>query len=234
MTQSYNLSHNKWLANLFKSGLPSPELPTNFPRAIRQMLMSPFPTLLSPMLELSAWSVNLGKVSVELMHLLSLCQVHCLQLVHKCLSRAVVQMANPGLDPVCTSKFHVANMLQQSRLLTNADTPPCTPHPVPCLINFRVRATGSQIGDNMALDRSDPDHVNSVADQLQTLVDHRLINDQGREVEVFNSMGNVHLELLVESVGVGVVIGSGEPSPESSANGSDQGETFTFGNNGLD
>ena len=61
-----------------------------------------------------------------------------------------------------------------------------------------------------------------------------MIDDQGREVEVFNSLGNVHPELLAESVGVGIVLGSGEPLPESSVHGSDQGETFTFGNNGSD
>ena len=69
---------------------------------------------------------------------------------------------------------------------------------------------------------------------MSGLDNHQLINDQGREVEVFNLLGNVHPELLVESVGVGVVIGSGELSPESSIQGSDQGETFTFGNDGLD
>ena len=53
-------------------------------------------------------------------------------------------------------------------------------------------------------------------------------------MEVFDLLGNVHLELLVESVGVGVVLGSGEPSLESSVHGSDQGETFTFGNDGSD
>ena len=90
------------------------------------------------------------------------------------------------------------------------------------------------IGDDMALDQSNPDHVNTITDQLQTLVDHRLIDDQGRQVEVFDSLGNIHLELLAESVGVGIVIWSGEPSPESSVHGSDQGETFTFGNDGSD
>ena len=65
------------------------------------------------------------------------------------------------------------------------------------------------------------------------LVDHRLIDDQGREVEVFDLLGNIHPELLVESVGVGVMLGSGEPSPESSIHGLDQGETFAFGNDGL-
>ena len=78
MMQSSNLSHDEWLASLFSSGLPSPELPVNFPRAIRQMLMSPFPMLSSSMLELSAWSIDLGQVSLELMYLSSLCQVHCL------------------------------------------------------------------------------------------------------------------------------------------------------------
>ena len=53
-------------------------------------------------------------------------------------------------------------------------------------------------------------------------------------MEVFDSLGNVPLELLVESVGVGVVLGSGEPSPESSVHGLDQGEAFAFGNNGSD
>ena len=53
-------------------------------------------------------------------------------------------------------------------------------------------------------------------------------------MEVFDSLGNVHPELLAESVGVGVVLGSGELSPESSVHGLDQGETFAFGNDGLD
>ena len=53
-------------------------------------------------------------------------------------------------------------------------------------------------------------------------------------VEVFDLLGNVHPELLAESVGVGVGVGSGEPSLESSHNGWDRGESFTFGNNGSD
>ena len=61
-----------------------------------------------------------------------------------------------------------------------------------------------------------------------------MIDDQGREVEVFDLLGNVCPELLAESVGVGIVVGSGEPSPGSSIQGSDQGETFAFGNDGLD
>ena len=186
------------------------------------------------MLELLAWSVDLGQVSVELMYLLLLCRVRHLWLVHECPSRVVVQMANLGPDPVHTGKFHVANMLQWSHLLTNVDTPPRTPHPVSHPINFCIGAASSQIGDDMALNQSNPDHVNTVADQLQTLVDHRLIDDQGRVVEIFDLLGNVCPELLVESVGVGVVIGSGELSLESSTSGSDQGETFTFGNDGLD
>ena len=61
-----------------------------------------------------------------------------------------------------------------------------------------------------------------------------MINDQGRTVEVFDLLGNVHPELLMGNVGVDVTVGSGEPSLESSVHGLDQGETFTFGNNGLD
>ena len=143
-------------------------------------------------------------------------------------------MANPGMDPIQASEFHVADMLQWSCLLTNTDTPPHTPHLVSCPIDYCVRAEGSQIGDNMVLDRSDPDHVNVVVNQLWTLADHHLVDDQGRVVEVFDSLGNVCPELLVESLGIGVVIGSGELSPKSSDNGSDHGETFTFGNDGLD
>ena len=75
-TQSSNLSHDKWLANLFSSGLPSPELPINFPLAIRRVLMSPFLTSSSSMLELSGWSIDLGQASLELMFLSSLCWVH--------------------------------------------------------------------------------------------------------------------------------------------------------------
>ena len=86
----------------------------------------------------------------------------------------------------------------------------------------------------MALNQSNPDHINIIMDQLWILVDHCLVNDQGRTVEVYDSLGNIHPELLAESAGVGVMIGSGEPSPESSDNGLDHGETFTFGNNGSD
>ena len=81
-------------------------------------------------------------------------------------------MANLGLDPAHTSEFHVANMLQQSCLLTNVATPPCTPHPASRLINFHVGAAGSWIRDDVALNQSDPDHINIIVDQLQTLVNH--------------------------------------------------------------
>ena len=70
--QPYNLSHDEWLANLFRSGMPSPELPEDFPRAIRRVLMSPFPNQLNLMLEPSAWSINLGQVTAELMYLMLL------------------------------------------------------------------------------------------------------------------------------------------------------------------
>ena len=91
-----------------------------------------------------------------------------------------------------------------------------------------------QIGVDTSFNRSDPDHINTVADQLWTLVEHQLINDQGRLVEVFNLLGNVCPELLAGSVGVAVAVGSGEPSSESSVHGSDEGETFAFGNDGSD
>ena len=63
---------------------------------------------------------------------------------------------------------------------------------------------------------------------------YRLINNQGKTVEVFDLLGNICLELLAESAGVGIVLGSREPLPESSINGLNQGETFAFGNDGSD
>ena len=81
-------------------------------------------------------------------------------------------MANPGLDPVNTTEFHVADMLQRSCLLTSVDTPPHTPHPASHLIDFHIGAVSSQIGVDMSFNQSNPDHVNTIADQLQTLVDH--------------------------------------------------------------
>ena len=65
-------------------------------------------------------------------------------------------------------------------------------------------------------------------------MEHQLIDNQGRLVEVFDLLGNVRPELLAGSVGVAIVVGSGEPSPESSVHGSDEGESFAFGNNGSD
>ena len=47
-------------------------------------------------------------------------------------------------------------------------------------------------------------------------------------------MGNVCPEVLAEVPGMGLIIGSGEPSPESSDYRLDCGETFAFGNNGSD
>ena len=233
-TQSSNLSHNEWLANLFSSGLPSPELPADFPLVIHWVLMSPFPVSSSSMLELSGWSIDLGQVSLELMFLSSLCWVRCLRLIHKCANHSVVQMANPGLDPVNTTKFHMADMLQQSRLLTGTETPPRIPHPASRPIDFCVRAIGLQITTNMSFDPVDPDHINNTMDQLRTLSLSQLVGNQGRSVEVFNPLGNVRLELLLGNVGVDVTVGSGEPSPESSVHGSDQGESFAFGNDGSD
>ena len=62
----------------------------------------------------------------------------------------------------------------------------------------------------------------------------RLIDDQGRSVEVFDLLGNVHPELLMGNMRVDVMVGSGELSPESSVRGLDQGETFAFSNDGSD
>ena len=143
-------------------------------------------------------------------------------------------MANLGLDPVHAAEFHVANMLQRSRLLTGMNTPPHTPHPASRPIDFHIGAVGLQITADMSFDQTNPDHINNAVDQLWMLVDRRLIDDQGRSVEVFNSLGNVRPELLRGNVGVDVMVGSGEPLPESSVHGSDQGESFAFGNDGSD
>ena len=161
------------------------------------------------------------------MFLLSLCWVHHLRLTHKCANRAVVQMANPGLDPVHTAEFHIADMLQRCRLLTGTNTPPHTPHPASCPIDFCVGAIRSQITTDTSFNRTDLDHINNAMDQLWTLVDSQL-------VEVFDLLGNVCPELLRGNVGVDVTVGSGEPSPESSAHGSDEGGSFAFGNDGSD
>ena len=143
-------------------------------------------------------------------------------------------MANPGLDPVNTAEFHVADMLQRSRLLTSTETPPCIPHPASRPIDFRIGAIGSQITTDTSFDPTDPDHINNTTDQLRTLLLSRLVDDQGRSVEVFDPLGNVRSELLMGNVGVDVMVGSGEPSPESSVHGSDQGESFAFDNDGSD
>ena len=186
------------------------------------------------MLELSGWSIDLGQVSLELMFLSLLFRVCRLWLTHELARRSVVQMANLGLDPVNATEFHVANMLQRSCPLTGMETPPCIPHLASCLIDFRAGAIGSQIATNMSFNPADPDHVNKAADQLQTLSLSQLVDDQGKSVEVFNPLGNVRPELLMGNVGVDVTVGSGEPLPESSVHGSDQGESFAFGNDGLD
>ena len=132
------------------------------------------------------------------------------------------------------AEFHVADMLQWCHLLTSTNTPPHTPHLASCPIDFRVGAVRLQITTNTSFNRTDLDHINNAADQLRTLVDSRLIDDQGRSVEVFDLLGNVCPELLRGNVEVDVTVGSGEPSPESSVHGSDQGESFTFGNDGSD
>ena len=53
-------------------------------------------------------------------------------------------------------------------------------------------------------------------------------------IKIFDSLGNVPLEVLMESPRRGLVIRSGELSPESSDNSSDLGESFAFGNDESD
>ena len=79
-------------------------------------------------------------------------------------------MANLGLDPVNAAEFHVADMLQQSCLLTGTETPPHIPHLASRPINFRIGAIGSQIATDTSFDPADPDHVNNATDQLWTLL----------------------------------------------------------------
>ena len=119
--------------------------------------------------ELDAGAIGVGQALLEMMFISSLCWVHRLRLMHKLARRSVVQMANPGLDPVNAAKFHVADMLQWSRLLTGTETPPHIPHPASRPIDFRVRAIGLQIATDTSFDPTDPDHINNAADQLRTL-----------------------------------------------------------------
>ena len=76
--------------------------------------------------------------------------------------------------------------------------------------------------------------VPSNPDQLMDLVSQVMYNREGWEVLVFDVMGNVCPEVLAEIPRMGLTIGSGEPSPESSEHGLDCGETFTFSNDGSD
>ena len=82
-TQSSNLSHDEWLANLFSSGLPSPKLPADFPLAIRRVVTSLFLISSSSMLELSGWAIDLGQASLEMMFIMSLCRIRRLRLTHE-------------------------------------------------------------------------------------------------------------------------------------------------------
>ena len=78
-------------------------------------------------------------------------------------------MANPRLDPVNATEFHMADMLQWSCLLTGTETPPRIPHLVSRPIDFCIGAIGLQIATDTSFDPANPDHVNNATDQLRML-----------------------------------------------------------------
>ena len=136
-------------------------------------------------------------------------------------------MANLQMDPMQSTEVHITNMFHQCHLLTTVETPWPVPHPAATCIDYHIGVKDSLIKGRVAITPSNPD-------QLVDVVSQAMLDREGQEVQVFDVMGNIHPEVLAKIPRMGLMIGSGEPPPGSGVNGLDCGETFAFGNDGLD
>ena len=96
-------------------------LPTEFPRAIRQVLLTDYPSDDQPLIDVAMDVVQLGQASAELIWISALLSQRRDLLAQEASRRETVRMNQPEVSEAQAGRLFVAGVMRTSRHLADSD-----------------------------------------------------------------------------------------------------------------
>ena len=115
------MGHDGFLQAIHQYELVPRDLPTDFPRAIRQVLLTEFPSSEQPLIDVAMDVVRLGVASAELRWLASILRQRMDRLVSEASHREVAQVSWPGVTAHQAGRLFVAGIMRSTYHLADSD-----------------------------------------------------------------------------------------------------------------
>ena len=115
------MGHDGFLQAIHQYELVPRDLPTDFPRAIRQVLLTEFPLSEQPLINVAMDVVRLGVASAELRWLASILRQRMDRLVSEASRREVAQVSWPGVTAHQAGRLFVAGIMRSTYRLADSD-----------------------------------------------------------------------------------------------------------------
>ena len=115
------MGHNGFLQAIHQYEFVPRDLPTDFPRAIHQVLLMEFPSSEQPLIDVAMDVVRLGVASVELHWLASILQQRMDWLVLEVSHREVAQVSWPGVTAHQAGCLFVAGIMRLTYRLADSN-----------------------------------------------------------------------------------------------------------------
>ena len=115
------MGHNGFLQAIHQYEFVPRDLPTDFLHAIRQVLLTDFPSSKQPLIDVAMDVVCLGVASAELRWLASILRQRMDQLVSEASHREVAQVSWPGVTTHQAGHLFVAGIMRSTYHLVDSD-----------------------------------------------------------------------------------------------------------------
>ena len=115
------MGHDGFLQAIHQYEFVPQDLPTDFPRAIRQVLLTEFPSSEQPLIDVAMDMVRLGVVSAELCWLASILQQRMDWLVLEASHREVAQVSWPGVTAHQAGRLFVTRIMRSTYCLADSN-----------------------------------------------------------------------------------------------------------------
>ena len=115
------MGHDGFLQAIHQYELMPRDLPTDFPRAIRQVLLTEFPSSEQPLIDVAMDVVHLGVASVELRRLALILRQRMDRLVLEASHQEVAQVSWPGVTTHQAGCLFTAGIMRSIYHLADSD-----------------------------------------------------------------------------------------------------------------
>ena len=115
------MGHNGFLQAIHQYKFVPWDLPTDFPHAIHQVLLTEFPSSKQPLIDVAMDVVRLGVASAELRWLALILRQRMDRLVLEASHREVAQVSWPGVTAHQAGRLFVAGIMRSTYRLADSD-----------------------------------------------------------------------------------------------------------------